>query len=84
MTVYVILLEDRHIDPVVEVWADKDAAIERARSMAQEACRFPDDYGEEQIADWIFYARYSCENDRVRVTEHEIQRAASEEAKHGE
>jgi hypothetical protein len=71
-SVFVVVVEDRHADVDVEVWTDREAAINRGRELAKKYCRHPDDYEEEQIADWLFYARYSCEDDSIRVIERPI------------
>lgn len=70
--VFVILNEDRHCDTHVELWLDKNLAIERARQIAKDSCRTEDDYVEEEVPNWIFYAQYSCEGDFVRVTSEKI------------
>ncbi len=72
MKVYVLVIEDRHSDTDVRVFADKDKAIESARKLAQEYCRFVEDYQEKQIADWVFHVEYSCEGDSVTVHEREV------------
>lgn len=66
---FVVLIQDRHADVDAEVWADKEKAIARARELAKEYCRFPEDYEERQVADWVFYAVYSCESDSITVLE---------------
>ena len=71
-TVYAMLHHDRHTDPEIKVFHSKDAAVEYAREKAKDCCGYPEDYVEEQIADWVFYAKYSCEDDYVRVTEVEL------------
>jgi hypothetical protein len=65
--VFVVVVEDRHADVEVEVWTDRDAAIARARALAEEYCRHQDDLEEEPIKGWEFYVRYSCEDDSIRV-----------------
>jgi hypothetical protein len=71
---FAVIVEDRHCDVQVEVWDDEAAAVDRAKAIAREYCRY-DDYAEEQIADWVFYARYSCEDDSVRVVRVELHTA---------
>ena len=71
-SVFVVVIEDRHADVDVEIWNDKEAAINRGRELAKKYCRHEDDYEEEQISDWLFYARYSCEDDSCRVIERKI------------
>lgn len=70
--VYVVIVEDRHADVDIEIWADEQAAIGRARELAKKYCRYPEDYKESQIADWLFYVVYSCENDCCRVVKRQI------------
>lgn len=69
--VYILLIDDRHCDTEVRVYADKDTAIATAKELAHEYDRFGD-YEERQIDGWLFYARYSCEGDHVRVEEKEL------------
>jgi len=71
-SVFVVIIEDRHSDVDVEIWTEREAAIARARELAKEYCRHPEDYKEEQIADWLFYAKYSCEDDSCRVVERKV------------
>lgn len=73
MKVYAIIIDDRHSDTDVEVYADRERAIERARALAKEYCRREEDYQELQIADWVFHAEYSCESDSITVLEKELQ-----------
>jgi len=72
-TVYVVIIEDRHADTDVEVWQDKEAAISRARAFAQARCKHSEYYSEENIAEWLFFAKYSTEGDCTRVVERELQ-----------
>lgn len=69
---YVIILEDRHTDTEVAILEDKEKSIEIARKIAKENCSFKEDYKEEEIEGWIFYANYSCEGDSIRVIEREL------------
>lgn len=71
MKVYAVLLQDRHSDPEVSVYADKQTAIDDARMMAKKYDRHSD-YKERQIARWVFHAEYSCEGDCVTVMECEV------------
>ena len=72
---FALIVEDCHCDVQVEVWDDEAAAVGRAKAIARKYCRSDDDYAEEQIADWVFYARYSCEADSVRVLRVELHTA---------
>ena len=72
MKVYTLLIRDRHSDPTVRIFADKDKAIETAKALAHEYDRFGS-YEEHEIAGWIFHASYSCEGDYVTVNEAEVE-----------
>jgi len=69
--VYVILTQDRHSDPEAFVAEDREAAINTAKRMAKEYCRYEEDYEERsfQGGGLIFTADYSCESDSVSVIE---------------
>jgi hypothetical protein len=72
MRVFTVLLEDRHADAEVEVFMDREMAINRAKNLAKENDRHGE-YEEQQISDWVFHATYSCEGDSVTVRETELQ-----------
>lgn len=72
---YIVIWEDRHRDVTVHPFSDKKIAISEARKAAKSVCIFPDDYEEEHIDGWLFYAQYSCEGDSVRVVETKINEA---------
>lgn len=69
--VFVVILNDRHSDTEVEVWTDREVAIERARSIGKDIWKHysarTGDYVEETIKGWEFYCRYSSEGDSVCV-----------------
>lgn len=71
--VYVVLVEDRHSDPGVEVFWDKAAAIRWARGFVEDSLRHPEDLeivelNNAMIRDgWQWHARYSSEGDCVTV-----------------
>ncbi|MCK5021479.1 MAG: hypothetical protein KAS32_30990 [Candidatus Peribacteraceae bacterium] len=48
MKIYIIVTEDRHTDVEVKPYRDKDAAVEEAKRMAKEYCRFTEDYEERE------------------------------------
>lgn len=74
---FVVIQEDRHTDVDVEVYGDRDRAIERAGELAREAG------GDEAQAQplnpsmqkegWLCYITYSCEGDSVRVVERPLK-----------
>lgn len=75
MTIYVIIIEDRHTDVEVLAYTRLEAAIREAKKQATDLCRFPEDYEENDTGapGWKFYARYSCEGGSVHVVEVEVR-----------
>ena len=71
--VYVAHLKDRHIDPVVRVFKDKQGAIECAKKWAAEGADEQSDIIEDVIKGWLFYATYNEEGDCVWVTEQDLE-----------
>ena len=72
MKIYNVLCQDRHTDTTAEPFIDLERAIKHAKKIANNECRFPEDYKESNIDGWLFHARYSCEGDCVWITEHNI------------
>lgn len=73
MKIYVAMICDRHTDPEPEVFSTPEAAIEYARTQAQEGARYEDAFQEEETPDgWLYYAIYSMEGDSVWVIEKEL------------
>ena len=74
-TCYIVIWQDRHSDTTVHPFTDKDKAISEAKRIAKEYCKkYPEDYKEEHIGGWLFYAQYSCEPDHVRVVEAQMNK----------
>jgi hypothetical protein len=79
MVVYCVIIEDRHVDVDVKVWLKKEKAIQGAKNIANEICRFPEDIQEENLTDemikdgWVYYCICSCEGDCVRVVKRNIK-----------
>ena len=75
MKLYVVILEDRHTDVEVSLYADKDKAVESARATAHESARGGWKVSEEipkgAIGDWLYHANYG-EDCNVRVEETEV------------
>ena len=71
MRVYCVITEDRHTDTQVEVYADKQVALNRANQIADMSG--DGDYDESDIAGWLYFATYSCEGDSVRVIERTME-----------
>lgn len=73
MKLYLAGIEDRHADPDVQAFTDRDTAITYAREWAQKYAHQPDDYEELHLPQYYeFYASYSPESDRVWVVEREL------------
>lgn len=75
--IYVVMIEDRHVDVEVELFISKERAIERAREIFNEEDRYSDGKDEKlspsMIEDgWVYFAIYSCESDSVRVMERKL------------
>lgn len=79
--VWVVLIEDRHADVDAEVWVSQRDAEARARALAAEYARSPDDIAEIELNaamerdGWVLDIRYSCESDAVRVVRREVRSA---------
>ena len=73
MNYYLVIVHDRHCDDGYYLFIDRKKAIRKARRLAKEYCRFPEDYEEEKIDGWEFYARYSCESDFVKVEQVNVE-----------
>lgn len=67
MKVYVVVVDDRHADTTVEVFADKYVAIEYARDEAEKGVRRDGQIEEPVLNDamvrehWVYYAIYGGE-----------------------
>lgn len=85
MKVYVAVVNDRHADPEVTVYADEGEAIKYARGQAKEGAHEESDYEEHPVNDamqrlgWVFYASYSEESDSVWVVETELKMKTEEQ-----
>ena len=78
--VYVVLINDRHCDDDVEIFANPVDAIDYAEKEVREgAGKYPEDIEIHELtagmlADgWVFYGVYSCEGDSVRVMKRQVQ-----------
>lgn len=80
MTIYVVMIEDRHRDVEVHLFSDFKVALEYASEAATDLCRGsvhdPDHFDEEyrtpapeSTYKIHYYARYSTEGDSVTLLE---------------
>jgi hypothetical protein len=73
------MIEDRHADPEVEVFVERDDAIRRARALVEENNHYPQDIEVVDLnnaminAGWVWYCRYSNEGDCVTVMARQLQ-----------
>ncbi|MCP4540143.1 MAG: hypothetical protein GY832_23645 [Chloroflexi bacterium] len=72
MGVYVIIINDRHLDVDVLLYSDREEAVDTARDLAKTACSAKEDYEELKTGGGIFFAKYSCEGDYIRVIERTV------------
>jgi len=72
MKIYLVIIEDRHTDVDVIPFLDEKMAVDYAKAAALAYCHDPEDFEEEDIEGWLYYARYSSEGDCVRVIESEV------------
>jgi hypothetical protein len=76
MSVYVMIIEDRHTDVDVAVFATLESAVAAAEEAVDDNARFPnwreviDQY---EVPGRLFYAVYSPEGDCVSVVERVVQ-----------
>jgi hypothetical protein len=71
MTVYLVILEDRHTDVSVDVYADKERAIQAAEQI-RDSYEYTPEEPDEDIDGWLFNATLSTEGDCIRVEEAEV------------
>lgn len=73
MTVYVVLIEDRHTDAEIVLFTDREKALAYARETAMDYARDPETpVEEEEIEGWELFLCYSCEGDCIRVEAVEV------------
>jgi len=72
MTVYVVLIEDRHSDVGVEIFLDASRAIEYAENIALEYSSYPDDIEVVKSEGRLYHAIYAGDSDAVTVISKEV------------
>jgi hypothetical protein len=66
MTLYVILHEDRHLDPQVYVFASVEAATEKYKEIVAD---YPDAKEQESPPEWLLFHELTGEGDSIRLEE---------------
>jgi hypothetical protein len=69
MTIYVVMVADRHADPVPYLFSTEAAAVEYAREAARDWL-IEDDAGDD--IGWLYYATHPTESDAVWVIAKEV------------
>ena len=80
MSIYIVIVEDRHTDAQVRPFSTAAKAIAEAVKIGKAGARSPRDYQERpDLADdeWLFFAQYSGEGDCVRVVKAELDKCTT-------
>jgi hypothetical protein len=74
-SIFVVITDDRHVDPAPEVFTERDAAVEYAQSQAIALNHHPEylDLLADPPEGWLYLATYSSEGDCVWVVEKELR-----------
>lgn len=80
MTIFTAIVEDRHTDTRVYLFTREGDAVAFAQKVAADSAHDKSDIEEKlnnemKKAGWLYYARYSCEGDSVRVVPCELDAA---------
>lgn len=73
MKIYIAECYDRHIDPVIKVYASLESALAYAKAFVHDNARYSDRIQEAYIDQALYYCRYSEEGDYVTVKEGVIE-----------
>lgn len=76
-TVYVAMIDDRHVDPEAYVFTTEALAVGFARNEAFELARANTDVDESPVSPvsgWLYHATYSVEGDSVWVVARELDK----------
>jgi len=65
--IYVVIVEDRHIQPFSLVFSTAEKAITAAKELVKDLATYPNDITEENVDGWLYYCEYSIEGDSVWV-----------------
>ena len=80
MSIYIVIVEDRHTDAQVRPFSTAAKAIHEAIKIGKAGARSPEDYQQRpDLADdeWLFFAQYSGEGDCVRVVKAELDKCTT-------
>lgn len=75
ITIFIAMVNDRHVEPQAHPFSTAEAAIDYARRTAQEYAHSPEDFREEPVDGWLYHATYSVEGDGVWVVEKTLDEA---------
>lgn len=67
MKLYVAYCNDRHVDPVIRVFSDRDKACEFARTFMADNMAHPEHVKVERVQGYILFLRYDLESDHAYV-----------------
>lgn len=74
MTVFVVMVFERHTGPDVEVFTSQGAAVARAREVAEGYARRIEDIEEpDGFYGYLYYASWGSEGDHIYVVEREVR-----------
>lgn len=71
--VYVLIINDRHTDPEVQVFTTPDAAVAEAAREAEERDWVTDGLLSELPEGWLFAANHPTESDTLQVVTSELR-----------
>lgn len=70
MSIYLLVIEDRHSDVKIKPFLNYDKAVSKANELAKEYCTHKEDLEENHPAEGtgiLYRCVYSCEGDSVSV-----------------
>lgn len=70
MTIYIVMIDDKHTDTDAVPFTNPEAAVAYAREAAAEAYG---EYDEQHIPGWLFSAFYGGDENTVWVVEKELR-----------
>ena len=67
INVFLVIIEDRHVDPEYHLYLYENTALDFAKSTATQLCNDNDEPYEEKDYGDLFFVNFSCEGDHVRM-----------------